>query len=278
MKRIAAAAAVAVLALLPAGSAWAGDGGTLIVVPDKGTIDSPIDVVTEGVCEQGVTFVVAVRGNGIDPVTSGNAVGSTELRILDPAPYPGHHAVPLSRTLREYFTTNGVGAPVGDYDLVFACRNRLDMKDLQTFTAGIEIAKSGAYRAVGPAATPLDEFLTASSDSAAAGADGGSGNASADSAPGASDSATDSSADEALTPQESTPSGPSGARSDASDGEGGQRESAAAGDPRASPEVSQASATSPIGSGDSTWRTVLIGMGVLLFAGAAYMGWKARAR
>lgn len=270
MKRLAAAAVFTLVAVVPAGTAWASADGGMIVVPPTGTIDSAIDVVTDGVCEQGVTFVVAVRGKGLDPVTSGNAVGSTELRILEPSPYPGHHAVPLSRTLREYFTTNGVGSPVGDYDLVFACRNRLDMADLQTFTARISIDKSGAYQAVGAAATPLEELLAAP-----AGASPARSGSSPEKAAG-DPSARDSDDVAETAPETATPEIPGTDRSSnpSIGAEAAPSEKAAL----ASPDVTQASASTPLGSEDTTWRTVLIGMGILLLAGASYMGWKARTR
>lgn len=269
MRRVWMACAAAVFVALPAGVALADEPGSLLVVPGQGTIDSPIDVVTSGVCVRGVTFVVAVRGDGIDPVTSGNAVGNTELAILEPSAYPGHHAVPLSRTLREFFTTNGVGAPTGEYDLVFACRDRLDAADLQTFSATIRIDKGGAYRAVGAAAKPLEDFLaeTAKADPAnPAAPDSASSDPTAGEGPDSPEGATDdASAEEAQEPVGTVESEAGAATSET-------------GGVDTSPAVTEAAATTAAPVEDNTWRTVLIGFGIVLLGGAAYMGWKAKSR
>lgn len=275
MRRAFAAGAVAVVALLSAGPVLADQTGAMIVLPAEGTIDSAMDVVTSGTCTSGVTFVVAVRGEGIDPVISGNAVGNTELRVLEPALYPGHHAVPLSRTLREYFTSNGVGAPSGTYDLVFACRNRLDMADLQTFTATIRIDKSGAYRALGEAAIPLEEFLAAQAADTTSDPDTQPGQG-ADPA----DTSTDGASVESGAPQ----AAPSAQDVDTSaTPETGGEAGAGAVDgaettEMASPEMTQTASTANTTAQDNTWRYGLIALGALLLAGAGYMGWKARHR
>lgn len=269
MRRVWVACAAAVFVMLSGGVALADEPGSLLVVPDTGTIDSPIDVVTSGLCVRGVTFVVAVRGDGIDPVTSGNAVGNTELAILEPAVYPGHHAVPLSRTLREFFTTNGVGAPTGEYDLVFACRDRLDASDLQTFTAAIRIDEDGAYRAVGAAAKSLEDFIDETPGAASAGpAPSGSASSDATAGEGSGDSGSateDVPADEA---EESAVSA--------------EPESAAAapeaGGVDTSPTVTEATAATAAPVEDNTWRTVLIGFGIVLLGGAAYLGRRSRTR
>lgn len=271
MRRVWLACAAAVFVALPAGAgvALAEEPGSLLVVPDKGTIDSPIDVVTSGLCARGVTFVVAVRGEGIDPVTSGNAVGNTELAILEPAAYPGHHAVPLSRTLREFFTTNGVGTPTGEYDLVFACRDRLDAADLQTFSATIRIDKGGAYRVVGAAAKPLEDFLAETAD--AAPADSAAPAASSDATAGAGTGTAADDAPEEEAPEEGqTPVGTVESEAGAPTSETGGVDT--------SPAVTEAAATTAVPVEDNTWRTVLIGFGIVLLGGAAYMGWKAKSR
>lgn len=273
MRRAFAAGAVAVVALLSAGPALADQTGTLVVLPAEGTIDSAIDVVTSGTCTSGVTFVVAVRGEGIDPVTSGNAVGNTELRVLEPASYPGHHAVPLSRTLREYFTSNGVGAPSGTYDLVFACRNRLDMADLQTFTASIRIDKSGAYRALGEAATPLEEFLAEQAADTTADPATQPGQ-SADPADTATDGASaESGAPEAAPAAQDADTSANPETGDEPGAPGGSEPTE-----MASPEMTQTASTAATTAQDNTWRYGLIALGAVLLAGAGYMGWKARHR
>lgn len=163
MRRVAQLAIAVALILAPSGMAMASEGGSLVVVPPQGTLDTPMDVITSGECPRGVTFVVAVRGEGIDPATSGNAVGNTNLDVLKPPLYSGRHTVPLARTLREFFISNGVGDPRGEYELVFACRNRLDFEDLFTFTATVDITRQG-YQALDSAATPLEEWLASQPD------------------------------------------------------------------------------------------------------------------
>lgn len=278
MRRLLAVSALVVVALFHGAPASAEESGSMIVLPAQGTIDAPVDLITSGVCARGVTFVVAVRGEGIDPATAGNAVGNTDLKILEPAVYPGHHAVPLARTLREFFVTNGVSAPVGPYELVFACRNRLDMADLQTFTATVRIDKSGAYRAVGVSATPLDEFLSPtpaspSSDPAEQGDAADSSSQSGDSTPGSQNQSESASLDVSGTP------GESGQLAETSQpGEPGQPAVGAEHVPiGVSTAVVEASSATPAQQ-DNTWRYGLIGLGVVLLAGAGYMGWKSRTR
>ncbi|MFM1966252.1 MAG: hypothetical protein RL134_1977 [Actinomycetota bacterium] len=280
--RKAVAAAVACFAVLSwASPASAAGEGTLAIVPAEGTLDTPMDVVTSGVCSQGVTFVVAVRGAGIDPVTAGNAVGNTELAVLEPAIYPGHHAVPLARTLREFFVSHGVSTPKGTYDLVFACRNRLDLQDLQTFTGALRI-KGDSYVALGAAATPVAEFVSTPDPAQESSA----------TVPG--DAGSDSTSDAA---QESSGAGSQGQERDQSgsgSGEGGQAAgSAGAADPGAedaalpAQEVTgsdptavaltgtSSSSASPT-SEDSSWRMIALVAGALLILGAAYAYWRGR--
>ncbi|MGI9196707.1 MAG: hypothetical protein ACR2KE_04520 [Candidatus Nanopelagicales bacterium] len=274
MRKAIAICAAGLALALPALPAVADEGGSLAIIPASGTLDTPMDVVTSGLCQRGVTFVVAVRGTGIDPVLSGNAVGNTDLAILEPAAYPGHHSVPLSRTLREYFVSNGVVDPRGDYDLVFACRNRLDMADLQTFAGTIRIGKAG-YQALGVAATPLEKFLANSSagEASSAASSGQESGAAASEAPSpvASSSGPAASGETAVGDQ--AEGSVTSAESAASENPA-QASAGSVGDVAALP----ASSTSTTPQEDNTWRWALITMGAVLLAGAAYMGWKARAR
>lgn len=144
------------LGLSPAGAADSGQG-SLIVLPSSGTLDTPMDVITSGLCTRGVTFIVALRGKGIDPATAGNLVGNTALNALGVPQYPGHYAVPVSFTLRQFMANNGVSLAKGNYDVVFSCRNIMDAEDLQTFSGTLAITPKG-YRAVGVAATPVASF------------------------------------------------------------------------------------------------------------------------
>lgn len=279
MRKIIGALALGLVLSAPALPALASQDGALLVMPASGTLDTPMDVVTSGVCARGVTFVVAVRGKGIDPVTSGNAVGNTELRILEPAQYPGHHAVPLARTLRDYFVANGISAPKGDYHLVFACRNRLDMADLQTFTGTIRIDAKG-YRALGESGVALEEFLASSTPEPTAGSTVASPSDASVSDPAPSDSAPSDpgAAGNAGGSQGAAAETPAGDTAAAAGDPASSSGDAAASEALPSPAVIEASATSRQPEQDNTWRYALIGMGAILLAGAAYLGWKARSR
>jgi hypothetical protein len=273
--RKAIAAAIAGFALLTwASPAQAADAGTLAIVPAQGTLDTPMDVVTSGVCSRGVTFVVAVRGAGIDPVTSGNAVGNTELAVLEPAIYPGHHAVPLSRNLREFFVSNGVSTPKGAYDLVFACRNRLDLQDLQTFTGTLRI-KGDGYVAAGAAATPIADFVSTPDPAQE---------------PSATDPGSDSTTDATEEPAGAGAQGQDGDQAGGEQAEGNQAADAGPGaegeglpaqevtgsDPTAVALAETASSSATTSSGESSWRVIALVVGALLLLGAAYAYWRGR--
>jgi hypothetical protein len=258
-------------------TAFAAEPGVLAVVPAEGTLDTPIDVVTSGVCTRGVTFVVAVRGPGLDAQTSGNAVGNTGLDVLEPPLYPGRYAVPLARTLREFFIANGVGVPKGEYHLVFACRNRLDFEDLQTFTGALRI-KGDGYVAVGAAATPIADFVATPDP------------AQEPTATGPGDPGSDSTSDAA---QEPTGSGAQGQDSDQAGGEQAEGNQAADAEPGAAGEglpaqeatgsdptavalAETASSSATASSGESSWRVIALVVGALLLLGAAYAYWRGR--
>jgi hypothetical protein len=265
MLAVALIAAGAMFSAVPTASA--AETGVLAVVPAQGTLDTPIDVVTSGVCTRGVTFVVAVRGPGLDAQTSGNAVGNTGLEVLEPPLYPGRYAVPLARSLREFFVANGVGAPKGEYDLIFACRNRLDFEDLQTFSGTIRI-KGDNYTAVAEAATPLEEFVETPVTEAPA------------------SQAQDPEAEvETSGSQEGAVSDPgSGVSVDAATG----TDDASGNDVVASPAADQtpldgepvaesvAVEAADTSTSSDSWRTLLIVAGVLLLLGAGYAWWRGR--
>lgn len=137
--------------------ASAAPDGILVITPSTGTITTPVTLSTAGVCEQGVGFVVAVQGKGISD-EAGNLVGMTMLDSLPRDPR-GVHTVAPTASLGEYFLGAAGTLPTGKYDIVFACRNKLDLEWLQTFTATIKVAKDGTYTALADAAGPLDELL-----------------------------------------------------------------------------------------------------------------------
>jgi len=263
----------------PAGIAVAGEEGTLVVLPASGTLDTPLDVVTSGICTRGVTFVVAVRGEGIDPVTSGNAVGNTELAVLEPSIYPGRYSVPLSRSLREFFVGNGIGTPKGEYDLVFACRNRLDMQDLQTFTGTVRI-KGDTFTALDTAGMALEDLLA--SDPAPANDVSGAASASGETtepAPGQSgEQSGEQSPNESVGQSEGQAVEPAeelGTAGETSAGDASNQPLADEVDV-AQPESEAVSAVDRSANSDETWRIALIALGAVLLLGAAYMWWSAR--
>ena len=280
--RKAIAAAIAGFALLTwASPAQAADAGTLAIVPAQGTLDTPMDVVTSGVCSRGVTFVVAVRGAGIDPVTSGNAVGNTELAVLEPAIYPGHHAVPLARNLREFFVSNGVTTPKGAYDLVFACRNRLDLQDLQTFTGTLRI-KGDGYVAVGAAATPIADFVS-TPDPAQEPTATGPGDPGSDSTTDATEEPAGAGAQDQNAaqgggdqPEGDQAAGATGDAGPGAAGEGLPAQEATGSDPTAVALAETASSSATASSGESSWRVIALVVGALLLLGAAYAYWRGR--
>jgi len=276
--RKAVAAAIAGFALLTwASPAQAADAGTLAIVPAQGTLDTPMDVVTSGVCSRGVTFVVAVRGAGIDPVTSGNAVGNTELAVLEPAIYPGHHAVPLARNMREFFVSSGVTTPKGAYDLVFACRNRLDLQDLQTFTGALRI-KGDGYVAVGAAATPIADFVATpdpaqeptATDPGDPGSDSTSDAAQEPTGSAAQGQDSDQAGGEQVGGEQAADAEPGAA------GEGLPAQEATGSDPTAVALAETASSSATTSSGESSWRVIALVVGALLLLGAAYAYWRGR--
>ena len=282
MKR-AVAAAIAGFALLSwASPAQAADAGTLAIVPAQGTLDTPMDVVTSGVCSRGVTFVVAVRGAGLDPATSGNAVGNTELSVLEPAIYPGHHAVPLARNLREFFVSNGVSTPKGAYDLVFACRNRLDLQDLQTFTGALRI-KGDGYVALGAAATPVAEFVS-TPDPAREPSATGPGDPGSDATTDATEEPAGAGAqgqggDQAGGEQVGGDQAEGNQAADAGPGaevEGLPAQEVTGSDPTAVALTETASSSTTSSSGESSWRMMALAVGALLLLGAAYAYWRGR--
>lgn len=154
---MASLAASALVVAAMAAPAHAMPDGVLVVDPPSGTLTSPITLSTAGVCERGVGFVVTVEGEGVSE-DAGNLVGMTMLDALSIDPR-GVHTVAVTTTLGEYFLGASGGLPTGKYDLVFVCRNKLDLDPLQTFTATLKVGKDGTYTALGDSQRPLEEIL-----------------------------------------------------------------------------------------------------------------------
>ena len=135
--------------------------GSLVVTPAAGDLDSAIDLLTDGECTRGTTFVVTMDGRGLSQ-SRGNLVGATKIDSLGVPRYPGFHEVPVSATMREYLLRS-LDRPrlAGDYTLTFVCRNTLDTEPLQVFTGEITVAGDGTYKAVGDSARDVRDVVGA---------------------------------------------------------------------------------------------------------------------
>ena len=133
--------------------------GDLVITPASGSLDIPIDIVTEGECTRGTTLVVVVEGDGLAE-DRGNLVGATKLESLGVPRYPGHYVVPVATPLREYLLRSLSRARLaGDYEIVLVCRNTLDTEPLQTFTGGIRVKEDGSYAAIGSAGREVRDVV-----------------------------------------------------------------------------------------------------------------------
>jgi hypothetical protein len=144
-----AAAAVSIAFAAPR-LAMAAGAGSLAVSPAIGTLDTPIDVSSDGPCPAGEDVHAVVTGAGIDPADD-VITGVTEVRGL---PRTTDHSlyVPLSVTLRDFFAQHHVARPLGRYTITLRCRAAMDVTSLGDFTGVVDIAANGTYSAVGTAA------------------------------------------------------------------------------------------------------------------------------
>jgi hypothetical protein len=131
--------------------------GWLRVSPATGTVDTPIDVLSQAQCPAGESVVVAIDGPRIPSKGDlGFIVGNTAISAL-PVTDTQQLYVPLSLTIGDWFGRNVPRAkPVGTYTLTLTCRDRLRSSEVfGSYTARISIAKDGTYRALGEASRPL---------------------------------------------------------------------------------------------------------------------------
>lgn len=243
MKRVGAVlAAFFVCLLLPPCPAVAETEqlGALVISPAKGDLDTPLDLVTEGECTRGTTFVVAVEGKGLSS-QRGNLVGATKIQSLGLPRYPGHYVVPVASTLREYLLRSLDRARLsGDYEIVFVCRNSLDTEPLQIFVGSVRINEDGSYAALGAAGREVRDVVGAEAFALAEEAD-----------------RLSREAEMAATEPEVIDPGVSGAQANAT--------------------VAAHDASSDPAAGVE-WRTILILLGTVLLLGAAYSWWRGRSR
>jgi hypothetical protein len=214
--------------------------GSLVISPANGDLDTPLDLVTEGECTRGTTFVVAVEGKGLSS-QRGNLVGATKIQSLGLPRYPGHYVVPVASTLREYLLRSLDRARLsGDYQIVFVCRNSLDTEPLQEYVGSVRVDEDGGYAALGAAGREVRDVVGAEAFALAEEADRLSREAEM--------AATEP---EVIDPEVSeAPVGATVAAPD--DGP----------DPAAGIE----------------WRTILLLLGAMLLLGASYSWWRSRSR
>ncbi len=258
--RIVVASLVAVMAsstvlAAPAGAADE-DLGWFRLTPAQGSLDDAIDGLTQAPCPAGEAIVVGLTGPGIPTGGDiGYIVGNTALSALPPTE-SGQLYVPLNLTLRDWFARNAPGlAPAGTYRVVLTCRAALrGSVTYGTFSADVAIAKAGTYRALGEAAKPFN-----------------TGQAPVDPLAGVTEAPSPAASAGAPTPPQPTPSG---AVSQTAPGEApgavtdGSSPSGAA-SPRAD------AATQVTDSGSSA-RLLLLALGVLLVAAAAFAALRRR--
>jgi hypothetical protein len=250
--RFAAVAVLSAAALLGGtGAASASEvapPSTLSLVPAKGSLDTPMNVVTSTWCPAGDMFTVAVSGKGI---AGGSAfiTGATPTEAL--LPYGDNQMnIPLSATWKDFAADNAGGRLNGTYTIEVRCRKALDVAPLARFLGKVRITAAG-FQAVGDAALPPEQQrpapVPAGSSSAAP-----SASAPAEQ-PGSSASA----------PAEPAPSGAAG--EPASGQSAGQ-----------APATAQGEAASTSSAGGAAWWPLAVGAGAVLLLVALWSAWRGR--
>lgn len=174
MIRIVSAALLGAVALLaaPAGAAQAAEvapPGTLSLVPAKGTLDTPMNVVTSALCPAGDYFTVAVLGPKLSK-DGDNITGATPTEAL--LPYGDNQMnIPLSSTWRDFAADNAGGAITGTYTIEVRCRTALEFTPLARFVGTVKITAKG-FAAVGSTALRPVEQVPAPAPAASGGSAG----------------------------------------------------------------------------------------------------------
>lgn len=174
MIRIVSAALLGAVALLaaPAGAAQAAEvapPGTLSLVPAKGTLDTPMNVVTSALCPAGDYFTVAVLGPKLSK-DGDNITGATPTEAL--LPYGDNQMnIPLSSTWRDFAADNAGGAITGTYTVEVRCRTALDFTPLARFVGTVKVTTKG-FAAVGATALSPDEQVPAPAPAVSGGSAG----------------------------------------------------------------------------------------------------------
>jgi hypothetical protein len=250
-----AVAVLAASALLGGASAAAAGEvappSTLSLVPAKGSLDTPMNVVTSTWCPAGEMFTVAVSGKGI---AEGSAfiTGATPTEAL--LPYGDNQMnIPLSSTWKDFAADNAGGRLNGTYTIEVRCRKTLDVAPLARFLGKVRITASG-YQAVGDAALPPEQQKPAP-------------------VPAASTPAQPSASAPAQQPS-GQPSASASAPADASEPPAGQPSDAPSAAQGEQPVPVQAEA--PESSARAAWWPLAVGAGAVLLLVAAWSAWRGR--
>lgn len=143
-----------VLIAPPAQAAEVAPPGTLSLVPAKGTLDTPMNVVTSTMCPAGDYFTVAVIGKKLSK-GGDNITGATPVEAL--LPYGDNQMnIPLSSTWRDFSADNAGGALAGTYTIEVRCRTALEFTPLARFVGTVALTSKG-FSAVGSTALPPEK-------------------------------------------------------------------------------------------------------------------------
>jgi hypothetical protein len=183
--RLAVATLAASALLIQPASAAEPEPGWLRLSPATGTLDVPVDSLSQAACPAGTNVQMTMTGPGIpNDKGLGLLVGNTFITALPSTPTRQLY-LPIPVTLGTWFGRNVPGlVPSGTYTLTLICRAALKPMVLGAFTGKIAIAKDRTYKALGetakafnvmPAADPDQESVPSPTASASQPAAGGAG-------------------------------------------------------------------------------------------------------
>jgi hypothetical protein len=153
--------AAGTVSLLGAGSANAAVVGTLTTSQATGLDTTPFSLTSSAACPGGTNLSILLTGTGF-PAAGVNAVGNTAQSIYQTAP-GGGVVVPLTETMRQYASDNGVSTLSGRYDFDLTCRNAFGATTFGDFTGSIWFTDNTHWQNTDPnASTPTTTSVTAS--------------------------------------------------------------------------------------------------------------------
>jgi hypothetical protein len=127
--------AAATVSVLTATSANAAVVGSLSTSVANGLDTTPFSVSSSAACPGGTNVSVLLTGTGF-PAAGVNAVGNTAQSIYQ-TNASGGLVVPLTETMRQYASDNGVSTLSGRYDFDLTCRNAFGATTFGDFTGSI---------------------------------------------------------------------------------------------------------------------------------------------